>query len=170
MNSYFEIMLSLMCMMLIVTCFAVPLLMHFSKFSALAQQKGFHVYSIGNMGGAESLCEVARINDAHSQINLQCSAGILSTTAIAQDTERAIFQAGVIPQSSESFGWCSDTAFVDPANCSSYLDVAALEAMITSECAGKKSCSIRDIKSFMPTVGDTATTSTTEGQDPVVAA
>lgn len=35
MNSYFEIMLSLMCMMLIVAIFAVPLMLHFSQFSAL---------------------------------------------------------------------------------------------------------------------------------------
>ena len=66
MNSYFEIMLSLMCMMIFVAMFAIPLLVHFSKFSALTTQPGFHVYSIGNMGGAESLCEVARIGDTHS--------------------------------------------------------------------------------------------------------
>ena len=36
MNSYFEIMLSLMCMMLIVAMFAIPLMVRFSQFSALA--------------------------------------------------------------------------------------------------------------------------------------
>ena len=35
MNSYFEIMLSLMCMMMIVAMFAVPLCVRFSKFDAL---------------------------------------------------------------------------------------------------------------------------------------
>ena len=104
------------------------------------------------MGGAESLCEVARINDSHAQINLQCSAGLLSTTVIASNTGEAIFQAGVIPQDSDSFGFCSASAFTDPANCSSYLDVAGLEAKINTECVGKKSCSIKDIMSFMPTV------------------
>jgi len=140
MNSYFEIMLSLMCMMLIVAGFAVPLMVRFSQFSALTTQPGFHVYSIGNMGGAESLCEVARINDSHAQINLQCHAGQLSTKAIAANTGAPVFQAGVIPQSADSFGWCSASAFTDPAKCSSYLDVAGLEAKINEQCAGKKSC------------------------------
>ena len=71
----------------------------------------------------------------------------------------------MIPQSSESFGWCSEDAFTDPANCSSYLDIAALESMIITECAGKKSCSIKDIKNFMPTIGDSTATGATEGQD-----
>ena len=81
----------------------------------------------------------------------------MSTKAIAANTGQPIFQAGVIPQSATSFSFCSASAFTDPAECSSYLDVTALEAKIDEECAGKKSCQIKDISSFMPSVDDTAT-------------
>ena len=56
MNSYFEIMLNLMCMMMIATLFAVPLMLKFSTFSALSSQPGLQIYSIGNMGGASTIC------------------------------------------------------------------------------------------------------------------
>ena len=58
-NSYFEIMISLMKMMIFVSIFAVALMSRFSQFSALSKQAGFQVYSVGNMGGAEAVCEVA---------------------------------------------------------------------------------------------------------------
>lgn len=154
MNSYFQIMLNLMCMMLIASLFAVPLMMRFAEFDALrtplSLQIGFQVYSIGNMGGSESLCEVARIIDPRSQIQLQCAAGVISTSAIAENTDSPIFQAGVIPQNAESFGWCSSTAFQDPAKCSSFLKVDALKDKIDTTCNGKKSCSISNLKSYMP--------------------
>lgn len=118
------------------------------------------------MGGSESLCEVARIVDPHAQINFQCQAGLLSTTAIASNTGAAIFQAGVIPQSADSFAWCSAQAFTDPVNCSSYLDVTALEAAISNQCMGKKSCQITDLRSFMPVAqapdSDSASVSTAQ--------
>ena len=114
------------------------------------------------MGGAESLCEVARIGDTHAQLNLQCQAGQLSTTAIAANTGQKIFQAGVIPQSATSFSFCSASAFIDPAECSSYLDLTALEAKINDECSGKKSCQIKDIQSFMPKAADAAASGTSE--------
>eukprot|EP00353_Schmidingerella_taraikaensis_P000808 CAMPEP_0185592078 /NCGR_PEP_ID=MMETSP0434-20130131/66754_1 /TAXON_ID=626734 ORGANISM="Favella taraikaensis, Strain Fe Narragansett Bay" /NCGR_SAMPLE_ID=MMETSP0434 /ASSEMBLY_ACC=CAM_ASM_000379 /LENGTH=77 /DNA_ID=CAMNT_0028217595 /DNA_START=204 /DNA_END=434 /DNA_ORIENTATION=+ len=54
MNSYFEVMLNLMCMMLFISCFAVALAVRFASYDALsATQAGFHVMSMGNMGGAE---------------------------------------------------------------------------------------------------------------------
>ena len=66
MNSYFEIMLNLMCLMFIASLFAVPLMMRFAEFSALKTVTGLQIYSIGNMGGSESLCEVTRIMDPRS--------------------------------------------------------------------------------------------------------
>ena len=41
MNSYFEIMLNLMCMMLVASCFALVLMARFAQHDALTNQKGF---------------------------------------------------------------------------------------------------------------------------------
>lgn len=59
MNSYFEIMLNLMFMMLFASVFAVGFMTRFSQYGALSTTPGFHVFSLGNLGGAESMCEVA---------------------------------------------------------------------------------------------------------------
>jgi len=58
MTSYFEVMLSLMAMMIFVSKFAIALMVIFSRYDGLSAQTGFHMYSMGNMGGAESICEV----------------------------------------------------------------------------------------------------------------
>ena len=55
---------------------------------------------------------------------------MLSTTAIATNTGLPIFDAGVIPQSSSSFSYCSAGAFTDAAGCSGYLDKDALKERI----------------------------------------
>ena len=61
MNSYFDIMLNLFCMMVLASFFAVPLMIIFSRYEALSQtQYGFHIFSMGNMGGAESICQIAQ--------------------------------------------------------------------------------------------------------------
>ena len=49
------------------------------------------------MGGSDALCEVSRIGDEHSMLNFQCMAGVISTTAVAKNTEKPIFEAGVLP-------------------------------------------------------------------------
>ena len=58
MTSYFDVMLSLMAMMIFISKFAIGLMVLFSTYDALNSQSGFHKYSMGNMGGAESICEV----------------------------------------------------------------------------------------------------------------
>lgn len=58
-------------------------------------------------------------------------------------------QMGVIPNSADSFNWCSADSFVDSADCSSFLDKAALTAKIEAECTGRKSCSITNLSSYM---------------------
>ena len=86
------------------------------------------------MGGSDAICEVTRLTDAHAQISLQCSAGTITTTAIAANTQKPIFEVGVIPKSSDSFTYCSGSAFSDTAKCSSFLDTKALNAKITAKC------------------------------------
>jgi len=58
-------------------------------------------------------------------------------------------QMGVIPNSADSFSWCSKDAFIDSADCSSFLDEEALLAKIDADCAGRKSCSLTNLGSFM---------------------
>ena len=56
---------------------------------------------------------------------------------------------GVIPHSSDYFGWCSNDSFEDEAECSSFLDTTALTAKLVDDCAGHQSCSINNLGSYM---------------------
>ena len=69
MNAYFQVMINLMCLMIIASCFAIPLMMRFADYSAFQNQGGNHIYSLGNMGGSDALCEVAPLMDEHSSIH-----------------------------------------------------------------------------------------------------
>ena len=57
-------------------------------------------------------------------------------TAIAKNTDLPIYEAGIIPQSSESFAWCTARGFYDGAKCSSYLNKEKLETQIKTSCEG----------------------------------
>ena len=87
MTSYFDVMLSLMSMMIFISKFAIGFMVLYSGYDALSNQAGFHVYSMGNMGGAETICAVQQITEAQAQLHLSCTAGTISTTAVAQSTQ-----------------------------------------------------------------------------------
>jgi len=60
MHSYFNVLLQLMCMMMIIMILSIPLMMTYSSFDALnkydAGVTNMNIYSLGNLGGAESIC------------------------------------------------------------------------------------------------------------------
>ena len=63
MTSYFEIMISLMSMMIFIAVFAGGLMHVFSRYDALASKNGFHLFSMGNMGAAQSICQVQQLHE-----------------------------------------------------------------------------------------------------------
>ena len=60
-NSYFTVMLQLMCLMLLISCLAVPLMLYFASFQGTKGQVGFYFsqFSLGNIGGASTYCTQA---------------------------------------------------------------------------------------------------------------
>ena len=104
---------------------------------------------MGNMGGAQSICQVQQLHEGHAVLHLGCEAGSISTTAVSKKTGAPILQMGVIPSSSDYFGWCANDAFVDEAECTNFLDTNALSAKIVNDCAGRQSCSINNLRSYM---------------------
>ena len=56
MSSYFSLMLQLLMLMAMLSCFAIPLMMVYAKGSGLIQHPGYGLaqFSIGNLGGAST--------------------------------------------------------------------------------------------------------------------
>jgi len=71
----------------------------------------------------------------------------LSTTS--ESTGLPIFSAGIIPNSSKLSNYCAASSFYDPAECSSFLNVSALQSAIQNECVGKDVCKIANVQSYV---------------------
>mmetsp|Transcript_41366 Transcript_41366/g.54392 ORF Transcript_41366/g.54392 Transcript_41366/m.54392 type:complete len:205 (-) Transcript_41366:2339-2953(-) len=140
-NSYFSVIQQLFTLMLLISCLAVPLAAYFATFSGTNGEvlHYFSQFSIGNLGGASTYCTQTNLGDNKRKSNmiLHCPTGALDLTATSQDTGLPIFSAGIIPSSSELSNYCAASSFKDPANCSSYLDSAALQSEIQKNCTGK---------------------------------
>ena len=62
-----------------------------------------------------------------SAFSVECPAHtVISVDAIATNTEKAIFDVGIIPSTVSINTYCQNSAFTDPDNCSSYVDSAAI--------------------------------------------
>lgn len=136
MNSYFQVMVELIWMCLVICLVAFPLMGIFAKYDALSAAGGLSVYSLGNMGGSNAFCTQANFADKKSGLVAQCNTGYLSTTAIAENTGAPLLDFGIIQASSDSFNYCANSAFTDPNNCSSYVNTSKLTAAI-EKCNGK---------------------------------
>ena len=60
MHSYFQVLLQLMCLMLMIMVLSVPLMITYSTFDAFKNHDtgatNMNQYSLGNLGGAKSIC------------------------------------------------------------------------------------------------------------------
>jgi len=84
MNAYFDLMIDLLYMMLFLSLLAVPLMFKFASFSGLQGSATYSMsqYSLGNLGGANTLCSHSPFITNLSKIDFSCSTGTLDTSAI----------------------------------------------------------------------------------------
>ena len=80
---------------------------------------------------------------------INCPTGLLSMDTKGYQTDELIFDAGIIPDSSLVNNYCSNSAFNDARDCSSYIGQHILRKLIEENCIGKKSCVIGDLHQFI---------------------
>ena len=152
-NSYFSIVKHLMVMMSIIMIVSVPLMLIYASYNDLSTLPGyeFNAFSLGNIGGSTAVCAVTTFQNDSMEIPLKCRSGQLSMTAVAENTQKPLFDYGIIPASSQVISYCSNGAFEDASRCSEYIDSERLMAGLQENCIGKSSCSVSNLKSLIMT-------------------
>ena len=150
-QAYFDIILQLLWLMLLCMLVTTPLMIKFANFDALNGQLAYAVnmFSLGNMGGATAQCSHALYKETDARLNLVCPTGVLNTAAVDEKSGIPLFQAGLINAGQTMPNQCSVEAFTDPYNCSSYVDVRAMQAFIALECDGKDNCHLQNLGQFV---------------------
>ena len=125
MNSYFDIMFELMIMVGLISVVTIPLMMTFAKFDALAAYPNYdwNQFTLGNIGGADVFCAQSTFMGPASAISIDCPSGtVVTLTKKAENTKKPILDFGIIPNTADVNTYCSNSAFTDPENCSSFVD------------------------------------------------
>jgi len=151
MNSYFAVVVQLLIMVGLITCVTIPLMLIYSSYDDLAGVLGydFNQYTLGNMGGAVAFCAQSTFKTEQMGIPIKCTTGVISISAVGENTGKPIYDFGVIPKSSESSNYCTNESFKDPARCSDYLDTNAIETALKADCVGKASCTLTGLSTFI---------------------
>lgn len=151
MNSYFKVVLDLLMMMVLIMGVTTVIMFIYGSYEGLAGRSGyeFNAYSLGNLGGARAFCATSSFQFEAMAIPIECSTGVISLDKTATNTDEAIFDAGIIPKSSDKNSYCTSASFEDPANCSSFLKVDAMRAFLEDNCVGKKKCQLDSLSSYV---------------------
>lgn len=77
MNSYFKVVLDLLCMMLLIMGVTTVIMLIYSSYDGLASKSGaeFNIYSLGNMGGARAFCATSTYQYEQMAIPIECHVG-----------------------------------------------------------------------------------------------
>lgn len=135
MNSYLQVMLELMVMTGLISLVTIPLMMTFASFNALEASPGYdyNQFTLGNIGGSDAFCAQATFMGTGDKtaLSVDCPNGtVINLNAVATNTGNPMFDVGIIPNTAEVNNYCMNSAFVDPNNCSSNLDTAAIKAFL----------------------------------------
>ena len=112
MNSYFDVMVQLMMMTGIITLVMMPLMWQLSSFEALSNYPTFSdaKYTLGNIGGAQSICAAASFMHEGTSLRLECPPGtLLDFAAVSSYPAGKLFDVGLIPADSKINTYCATT-------------------------------------------------------------
>jgi hypothetical protein len=71
-------------------------------------------------------------------LSIDCPNGTeISLSAVATNTGNPMFDAGIIPSTSDVNTYCMNSAFTDPDSCSSKLNTQAMKNDLTTKCVDK---------------------------------
>lgn len=94
MNSYFQVMLQLMWLCILICVAAIPLM---GIYATGEQFTGLNAYALGNLGGSEVVCAQAPIQFTTSTLAIQCPAQTtIDLEATSWEDDTTIYSAGSI--------------------------------------------------------------------------
>ena len=151
MNSYFQVVIELLIMVLIIMGVTTVIMLIYGSHDGLEGKSGyeFNAYSLGNMGGSSALCAISTFQFEQMAIPMKCNSGLISLDSVSTNTDKPIFDAGIIPKSSDQNTYCTNESFEDPAKCSSFLDTVALKSFLQDNCEGKSECKIESLSQYV---------------------
>lgn len=136
MNAYFDTLRYLVILMSLCFLFSLPMMYIFSSYGAIrgAPRGVISQYSLGNMGGASTLCK--SVPFSNPSITLTCPKGTELSSKTINDNE-----IGIISKNIAKNNWCQVDAFTDTAKCSTYLP-SNIKSLFNTPCDGKSSCTV----------------------------
>jgi hypothetical protein len=100
MNAYFDTIKYLLNLMWLMLIFTMPVQFLYSGYDGLKGQPGYAInkYSLGNLGGAESLCKIGPVDT--DRLPLSCNMGLMNADNLT---------FGIIPSSSKITNYCQNS-------------------------------------------------------------
>jgi hypothetical protein len=125
MNAYFKVIKSMLQMMFWVCIANLPLLYIFASYETFPNMP-LASLSLGNMGGANTLCTQVPRHTPNISLQLQCASGFLDPEARTKEG-KLILQMGIIDSSQLDNTACSYSVQQDPFGCSAYINFPLLQ-------------------------------------------
>ena len=139
---------------MMIGCFIIMLIPMF-WYSSWGTLKAFPDYgvnsiSLGNIGGSDVICDHSIFDRETTEFSLHCPANtVFAMDAVAENTGKQLFEVGIIPGDSNVLTYCSNDYFTDKKKCSDLIEEARLREVIETECEGKNSCKISNLKQYV---------------------
>jgi hypothetical protein len=148
MNSYLKIMVQLTVMCFMICFITVPLMMTYSNGAGLP---GYGLYSMGSLGGAETMCAQTPIHFDNASFNIQCPANTKIDMAVTgENTDNGlVYDAGMVSGTAAITNVCTNAAMSDADSCSQYIKRDELTAYLQENCHDQDSCVIAKPKDFL---------------------
>ena len=115
MVSYYKFIEAIWFLCFILLVLNLPLFYMFSDYN-IYTDKPIAAMSLGNFGGASTICEQIPHHMSSKSLRLQCPSGHLDPFARSHDGE-LIFQVGLMDANQKNVAACRQEAFHDEYNC-----------------------------------------------------
>jgi hypothetical protein len=147
MNSYFQIMIQLMWLCILICIVAIPLM---SIYATGTQFEGLNAYSLGNLGGSSVSCTQAPISFPKSSLAIGCPSGtFIDVNAVGSNDHKTIYSAGIVNTNEAQLDVCADSVMNQETSCTPYLRSSTLSSAIKTQCQGERACEIQDLQQYL---------------------
>jgi len=146
MNSYFQIMLQLMYLCMLICVVTVPLMFVYSSAGGFT---GMNAFSLGSLGGADVYCTQAPFLLAEASAAISCpSSTFVDLDAKGQDGD-FVSSVGMIASDSPVMNYCSNKDLrTTDYSCSAYINSQMLYDDLRTNCQGKQTCELGNLESY----------------------
>ena len=79
---------------------------------------------------------------------------IAKLDTIADNTQKPVYEVGIIASATEDKTFCSNSALGDDNFCKDLIDRTELDKFLTTDCVGKQSCQLTNLPQYVGTAGE----------------